>query len=300
MIKKLIKAETRLSNIALFDEEDKKYSDLLPVDEITIPSRQPRRYFDQDKMAELAESVRKYGIIEPIIVRLITNNRYELVAGERRYRAAKQIGLKDIPCVIRDLSSEEAYEIALIENLQRENLNPIEETESILQILSLKLKISEKEVILCLYKMRVAKPEDQDSELVKIATKIYELFNSLQAIKWESFVANRLPLLNLPSEILAALRQGQIEYTKARAIATVKDEQTRQQLLEETIKNNLSLLEIRDRLHALKPVSVSDSPRFLFKTITGKISKSKSLWSDPKKLKKLSALLNQLSTLVED
>jgi ParB family chromosome partitioning protein len=126
-----------------------------PIAAITLPSPslQPRRSFDPDKLEQLASSIKKLGILEPILVRQKASGEYELVAGERRYRAAKIAGLSEVPVVVRELSDKEALHLSLIENLQREDLNPIDETEGILQLLSLKLKLSVQEVVALLYRI---------------------------------------------------------------------------------------------------------------------------------------------------
>ncbi|HEY9657319.1 MAG TPA: ParB/RepB/Spo0J family partition protein, partial [Allocoleopsis sp.] len=107
---------------------------------IKLPTkRQPRRYFNPEKMAQLVASVRVYGILEPILVRPLKDGNYELIAGERRLRAAQEVGLTQIPVVSHEVSDQEALKIALMENLQRDDLNPIEETEAILELLAIAL-----------------------------------------------------------------------------------------------------------------------------------------------------------------
>ena len=128
------KVQTKLSNVALFDEDDEdneiSMSDgLILISDISLPKQQPRHYFDPAKMLELKESISHHGILEPIIVRSVDTG-YELVAGERRFRAVKELGLEKIPAVIHQLTEEQAYEIALVENLQREDLNPVEESNA--------------------------------------------------------------------------------------------------------------------------------------------------------------------------
>lgn len=111
----------------------------LSLDQISLPSTQPRRYFDLEALKQLTESIKQHGILQPLLVRLIDGAKYELVAGERRYRAAIDIGLREVPVVIRELDDNAAFQLALIENLLREDLNPVEETEGIVQLLALKL-----------------------------------------------------------------------------------------------------------------------------------------------------------------
>ena len=303
MIVKPTKVQTKLSNIALFDDDDDDENliadGLIAIADIYLPKSQPRRYFDPDKMLELQKSIKQYGILEPIIVRAIDTG-YELVAGERRFRAAKELGLDKIPAVVHQLTTEQAYEIALIENLQREDLNPIEETEAILQILTLKLAIPEKEVTSNLYKMRVTPEQERDEVLTKIANRVISIFESLQTIKWDSFVVNRLPLLNLPTEVLEALRQGKIEYTKATAIAKVKDADAREDLLNETINQGLSLVQIKEKIRDIKTGQVIEKPVTLktrFATSMQQLKKSP-VWEDQKKQKTLEKLIAQIESLL--
>ena len=102
------------------------------VNQISLPPTQPRRYFDSEALKQLTESIKQHGILQPLLVRLVDEGKHELVAGERRYRAATEIGLKEVPVVIRELDDNAAFQLALIENLLREDLNPVEETEGIL------------------------------------------------------------------------------------------------------------------------------------------------------------------------
>lgn len=212
----------------------------IPITEIHLNKQQPRRYFDPQALEELIKSISQHGILQPLLVRPLEDGGYELVAGERRYRAATEVGLTEVPVVIRELSNEQALQLALIENLQREDLNPVEETEGILQLLSLRLNITFEEAPSVLYRLqneakgKVTRNEE-DSELEE---QIVAVFDSIGIMNWESFVRNRLPLLNLPEDIKTALREGLIAYTKAVAIARIKDEATRRQILTEAIEKN--------------------------------------------------------------
>jgi ParB family transcriptional regulator, chromosome partitioning protein len=111
----------------------------LSLEQIKLPEKQPRRHFDFHAHEELVSSVRQHGILQPLIVRIIDEEKYELVAGERRLRAAKEVGLTDVPVVIKELDDETAFLLAVIENIQRENLNIVEESAGIVQILAIKL-----------------------------------------------------------------------------------------------------------------------------------------------------------------
>ena len=285
---------------SLFGEEPTP-TQSLPTQAITLPEGQPRRYFDTKAIAELTESIKQHGILQPLLVRTLPDDKYELVAGERRYRAAIAAGLDEVPVVIRSLSDEDALALALIENLQRENLNPVEETEGILQLLALRLGTSKDEVVSLLYRMLndsvrltnnvISQPE---AELVK------EVFTNLGLMSWESFISNRLPLLKLPNDILEALRSGRIAYTKAKAISKIKDEMERLTLLEEAIAQSLSLSQIRERLKQLRSVHQGE------KTLKSRIDMTyrrllqAKFWDDSSKQKKLEKLLAQMESLLAE
>jgi ParB family chromosome partitioning protein len=285
---------------ALLGEPPVAAAQVVAISSIHLPQQQPRRYFDPDKLEQLTISVKKLGILEPLLVRLLHPGEYELVAGERRYRAAQKAGLTEIPVVVRELTDEEALQLSLIENLQREDLNPVEETEAILQLLATQLSSSAEEARALLYRMqnevkgKVTQNVlgSQEGELVKT------MFDSLGLMSWESFVSSRLPLLNLPDEVIEALRQGQIEYTKAQAIARLKDNQARQALLFEAIQENLSLKEILERIRLQrKPQEKPQSLKIIFKETSNRLQKAK-LWNNPEKQQALEKLLKQMEALL--
>jgi ParB family chromosome partitioning protein len=279
-------------------------SQKLPLTMIVLPESQPRRYFDPEKLDQLAESIKTYGVLENLLVRPLSeqDDKYELVAGERRYRAAKAAGLTEVPVSIRDLTHEEALEISLIENLQREDLNPIEETEGILSLLSVRLQKPVSQVILLLYQMLNARTGKITNNVISNdqSTLVQAIFQEVGCMNWESFVSNRLPLLKLPIEILEALRQGKIEYTKATAIAKVKDETQRAELLEESIQNSLSLTQIKDRIGTLKPSPDLLSPKNQLQTLTRRLNQLKLWEKDKKTWKKVEGLLGKIEMMLTD
>jgi ParB family transcriptional regulator, chromosome partitioning protein len=282
----------QLKNVSLFgaDDEIAPTSNELPINKIKLPNQQPRCYFDPEKQASLMASIEQHGILEPILVRPI-GTEYELVAGERRYRAAQALNLQKVPVIVREMTDREAQQIALVENLQRENLNPIEETEAILGLLSLELNLQKSEVITLLHQL---KKQDKNN----VIPKVEEVFASLSTMSWLSFVQNRLPLLNLPEEVLEALRQGKIAYTKARAIGQVKDEDARQALLTEAIKSDLSLTDIRGRVDEGKKGA---KPVRDLGTRLGDVykrAKKAKLWNDPEKHQQIEEALNILEKLL--
>lgn len=272
----------------------------VPIDRIIREPNQVRRYFDPQKLAGLTESVKQVGIIEALWVRPLPDGDYKLVAGERRYRAASAAGLTEVPVTIRELDDVEALEISLVENLQRDDLNPVEETEGVLQLLSIRLEISTEEAIALLYRMK-NEEEGRVRENVFPNNEnqvVQSVFTALGRMTWQSFISSRLPLRHLPEEILEVLRQGRIDYTKARAIARVRDEEARQAILEEAIREGLSLSEIQARIKALKPTSVP-SLKSAFKDVSQRLLKlSESEWSNSKKAKKIANLMQQLEQIL--
>lgn len=285
----------------LMDEVERESATTVLITSIRFPQQQPRKYFDSDKMQQLIESVREHGILEPLLVRPLSEGQYELVAGERRYRAAKEVGLEEIPIVSRDLNDRDAVRIALVENLQREDLNPIEETEAILNLISIELILGKDEVVTLLNRAANAKKRDQEltGNVSRQLEQITEMLSSLGNITPETFRTTRLLLLNLPADVLEALRQGQLEYTKAKAIAKISDVEQRQALLGKAVKEGLSLTQIRAELNATSPIDKKTPPlKSDFDKVYSKLKKS-DVWSDRDKQQQLKKLLIELEALLE-
>ena len=271
--------------------------------DIKLPDYQPRQYFDETKLEELAQTIKAHGVLEPLLVRALpSQNQYELVAGGRRYRAAKLAGLTEVPVIVLKLSDEQALEVAIIENLQREDLNPVEETEGILQLLAKRLKIKTSEVSPLLHQLQKQVRGRAANNVIGSETieQIQAIFESLGLMELDSFIGNRLPLLNLPEDVLEALRSGKIEYTKAKAIASVKDEAARKQLLEDAIANSLSLSQIRSLIKESKPAKQQEELRSRFDNTYKQVKKAKNLWSNAKKRKQLESLLARLEKLIDE
>ncbi|MBW4448177.1 MAG: ParB/RepB/Spo0J family partition protein [Spirirestis rafaelensis WJT71-NPBG6] len=409
----------------------------VPLEQIRLPQHQPRRYFDPQALNELISSVKQHGILQPLLVRPIDSGKYELVAGERRYRAAKDCGLEKVPVVVRELSNEDAFQLALIENLLREDLNPVEETEGILQLLAVRLKRNVESVPTLLHRLqreykeaaKVAnnvigktlvsdldsannvigktlvsdepesannvigknessepnaannvivnsdsddkpesannvigktsvsdidsansdsddKPESANNVIGKTSVSdidsannvigkseaeksdtannvigktesdgsspspnpnlsvnpdlkiIEEVFTGLGTMTWESFVNNRLPILNLPEDILNVLRSGRIAYTKAKAIAQIKEDSTRQTVLEKAVANSWSLSQIKEHIQTLSPTTPPPTPLKSRLDATIRQVKKARIWDDPNKQTRLETLLAELETLL--
>ncbi len=276
---------------------DVEHSITVNISCIQLPTQQPRRYFDPQKLQQLAESILTHGILEPLLVRPLSDKHYELVAGERRYRAAKEIGLSEIPVVVREMTDVQAIELALIENLQREDLNPVEETEGIITLLANKLDIPSTGVSQLLHRL----PKQGDNNVVEneeTRILVESVFRIVGKMSWESFASHRLPLLNLPNPILSALRAGKIEYTKARALARIKDPVLLAQLLNLAIAEKWSLSQIRaaiqENTQSIPPGEISLKQQF---TQVSKKLKSSAVWSDPDQRQRLQQLLDELQQL---
>ncbi len=277
------------------------------VQAIQLPQRQqPRRYFEPEKMKQLKASVEEHGILEPLIVRPLKNGEYELVAGERRFRAANELGLTEVPVVVREFSDQKAYEVSLLENLQRDDLNAIDETEGILHLLCQAFDYSGEEVISLLnlaanaQRRGVSLTEDKLHQI----DLVDQLFLKVGRLNRESFRTNRLPLLNLPEDVLQVLRQGEIEYTKAKAISKLKQVQQRKVLIQEAITNNWSLTEIKSRIKEIQKESSNTAAIPTGKQLQVKFSSLSKLksgaWNDKNKQKELAEILAELEALLQN
>jgi len=194
------------------------------ISEIKSSRYQPRRYFDPEKQKELADSIREKGVVQPVLVRP-SKEGYELIAGERRLQAAKAIGLERIPAIVKDVVDSEALEIALIENIQRQDLNPMEEAESYQRLI--------KEFNLT--------QESLAKEVGKDRTSI----------------ANTLRLLKLPLEIQEQVSTGVISTGHARAILSLESEVQQLEACEKIVKKGLSVRETEGLVKRMKKGSVS-------------------------------------------
>ena len=180
----------------------------LPVGKIRPNKKQPRKNFDEGMLEELSDSIKQNGILQPILVRK-KGSYYEIVAGERRYQAAKKAGLKEVPVIVREVSDEDVFKLALIENLQRSDLSPIEEAQG--------------------YKSLLDEQGLTQEELGKVLSKS------------RSAIANTIRLLDLPKEVQDYMAEGRITAGHARAILAVAGEEGRIKLAEKVVNENLTV-----------------------------------------------------------
>jgi len=185
----------------------------IKISDIDRNINQPRKIFDDESLSELADSIKQHGVLQPIIVKS-DGTRFKLVAGERRWRAARLAGLKEIPAIIKDSDEAQSIEIALIENLQRENLNPIEEAEGIRQLIEL-LQLTQEQTAQKLGRSRPA-------------------------------VANSLRLLALPDELKAMIRRDELSSGHARALLAIEDEKAREIIARRAIEAGLNVRQLED------------------------------------------------------
>ena len=191
----------------------------LPIDKI-VPNRfQPRSIFDDEKIEELSRTIHTHGVIQPIVVRSTADNQYEIIAGERRYRAMKKLQWTEVPAIVRNLNDKETASIALIENLQREELTAIEEAVAYQKLLEL-------------------------HELTQEAL-------AQRLGKGQSTVANKLRLLKLPEEVKQAILRRDISERHARALISVKDLPLQLQMLQQTLENDWNVRHLEEQIHML-------------------------------------------------
>lgn len=227
----LIPKKTVSQATAVLDRptESKEFT-YLPIDKIFEGEYQPRQEIDDKEIKELSQSIKEKGIIQPIVVRR-KGDGYEIVAGARRYMAAKSLGLKELPTIVKDLSDQETFMIAIIENLQRKDLNPVEEAEAFKRLM------------------------DEFGYTLEQVAKFLG--------KDKSSVANTIRLLKLPSYIREALKKGEVTQTQARTILSVSTEKEQRALFEEIISKGLSVREIEKRAKKISAKKKTKDP-FVF------------------------------------
>ncbi|MBL8067923.1 MAG: ParB/RepB/Spo0J family partition protein [Armatimonadetes bacterium] len=217
----------------LLGEQAEESANVLPVGSIKTNSRQPRTQFDDEKIAELAASIREFGVLQPLIVRPLAEGEYELIAGERRLRASKLAGLAEVPVIVRAASAQASLEIALIENVQREDITPMECALAYRKLAD-EFGLSQEQIAQRVGKSRVA-------------------------------ISNTMRLLKLPERITQAIYSGELSEGHARALLMVESPVRQAALFERIIREGLSVREAEKlarsvespRLGGQKPRSVS-------------------------------------------
>ncbi|ADC90528.1 ParB/RepB/Spo0J family partition protein [Mageeibacillus indolicus] len=207
-------------------EKNKVYN--VNINFVMPNENQPRKFFDKIKLEELANSIKNNGIIQPILVTKVAKDKYKIIAGERRWRAARLLGLKEVPILIRELTESEVLEQALIENIQRQDLNAIEEAEALTRLMD-EHKLTQEEV-------------------------------SARVGKSRSSIANTLRLLSLPQSVQSLVIQDDLSAGHARALVAIKNEELQLSLAEEAINKDLSVRDIEKKIKkALTPPKEIDA-----------------------------------------
>ena len=206
----------------------------IPLDQIEPNSNQPRSLFDDEKLQELANSIRQIGIIQPITLRQTAENRFQIIAGERRWRASQMAGLKTIPAYIRTINDQNVMEMALVENIQREDLNPIEIALAYEHLL-----------------------ENTGMTQEKVSERVG---------KSRSAITNYLRLLKLPAQVQISLQKKEIDMGHARALLALDSPSLQLKVFKETMKNGWSVRKVEEVVNSLKNGEDIDSGNKKIKT----------------------------------
>lgn len=207
----------------IIEEKDKI---LIPINKIKSDEEQPRKLFDSEKIAELAESIKTHGIIQPLILRKYMDDQYVIVAGERRWRAAKMAGVKKVPAIIMELSDRDILEISLIENIQREDLNPIEEALAYRKLLN-EFKITQEELSKRIGKSRVT-------------------------------IANTMRLTNLDDRVQQYIIESILTEGHGRVLLVINDKQKQYEIAQQVIDEKLSVRELERLIKNINEVDTKD------------------------------------------
>ena len=218
--------------IPKIEQKEKQLVIEMDIESLTPNLFQPRKYFNKEKMEELKGSIKKHGIIQPVVVRKVANG-YEIIAGERRLKAAKEIGLNKIPAIIKSINNEKSLEIALVENIQREDLNPVEQANA--------------------FKRLIEEFNLTQQELAEATGKSRTL------------VTNTIRLLKLNPEIQKNISEGKISFGHAKLLLSIEDEEVQKAVCERIIVNDLS---VRDTEHLIKNIEKAQKKQFKVKNVT--------------------------------
>lgn len=226
----MAKGELGFGLESLFDDNsaEVQVKRTLRISEIEPNRDQPRKFFSDEGIEALADSIREHGVLQPILVRPLPNGSYQIVAGERRWRASRMAGLDEVPVNIKELDDFQTMQIAMAENLQRENLNPIEEAEG--------------------YKYLIDNFNMSKEQIAKIAGKS------------RSYISNSIRILSLPDFIIDALRDGKITSGHAKALLMFDDEKRMLETAAKAINGNLSVRQIEKLAKQSESSSKSGKP----------------------------------------
>jgi ParB family chromosome partitioning protein len=287
----------------------------LPLSQLESWQQQPRQYFSHFSLELLAKTLKEEGIKHPLLVRAKKENgdRYEVIAGERRFQAAQLAQLETVPVLIKDLDDQQALEAALSENLHREDLNPVEVLDSILKLLMAKLQLDEDSIYSLLRRMKyqweklsdkpqdinIPNPDDSQQTLVQQVIEQY-------GYTWYSFTCNYLKLKDIPEDLYEAIAEGRIEYSKGLLFHSLKDKALRTSLLDQAIAEGWTQTEIQQRIREklvqlkVKEKTSQLTPQQQLNETTSRLKKLKP-WKDyPDIWKKIKKNFNNIERYLRD
>lgn len=218
-----------LSRLLGISEQNIEEVKQIPINQIEPSPYQPRTVFDDDKINELCQTIKTHGIIQPIVVRVSSNNKYEIIAGERRWRAVKKLGLETISAIVKEYNDSQTASISLIENLQREGLTAVEEAtayQKLIQIYNL----------------------TQESLAQRLG-------------KNQSTIANKLRLLNLPQSVQDELLKRKITERHARALLILHDQELQEKVLKEIIEKDLNVKQTENKVNQILNKEIVKKPK---------------------------------------
>lgn len=261
---------------------------MVELSRLSPTPHQPRTTFTPESLAELTQSIRENGVLQPILVRPAASG-YEIVAGERRWRAAGMAGLQVIPAYVRELDDQTAAAASAVENLLREDLNPLEEVEAKRRIAALALGVDDDEVMPRLRRLLDHPEEDPEG-----IAELNHAFGRLGSEKWESFIRNKGRLLNIPDDVKEAL-QGGLDYRKALLIGAVENASERAELLRRA-QEGATVRQLRD--HGRGKPSEREA---LWRSVSQALSQRRrlSVISEARQ-KKIDRILQQLQELLSE
>ncbi len=284
---------------------------LIPISQIVTWENQPRSFISQEGINKLAKTIEVEGFKYPCLVRPIDDNKYQIVAGERRYLAGQLAKKTEIPCLIENLNDTEALQAALKENLLREDLNPIEVLNSLLRLLSEQLQLCEDDVCKLLYEMKrqweTHQSEKKSSGEIDFPNStdarcqtVISLFESY-GYNWYSYVCSQLKLRNLPDDVYEAIATGRIEYSKGLKFKSIKDDELRESLLNEAIEQGWSQKLIAQKIKQMKESNAESkvlSPTQQLNHVTCRVNQVKPWKTNPKVWKKIQTRLKGIEDLL--
>jgi len=278
----------------------------LPVSQIQPGAYQPRQYFSETSIESLAQSFKEQGFRGAINVRPTPGKGYEIVAGERRWRAAKKAGLTEVRCIVDDYSDDEALEFALVENLQREDLSKLEETEGILQLVASRLSIARDAAIQIIRTEGHSDQQARSDVAPSVELQQIEVLLSQFNIELQTFRTKNLRTLTLSDDLKEAHLKKGLSYSAALELNKIKDETVRVTLLEKVLEEKLSFRSVKHRVKELSLAENNIKRDSREKALIQRMEitlkqakKSPQLLQNAQKRKRFEQLLQELESLLD-